>query len=96
MPRTTEQFKIEVETCTKGTVYIEAPDEATARLMVENATLEQAMHNQVLHEAIKEKVSFKPISAVKMTCGIDYIPGDCPRDCPDCPLPEIQAEINQT
>lgn len=94
MPRSTEFFKVEVETCTRGTVYIEAPDEATARLIVELATLEQALRNQVLHEAIKEKVKFTPLVAEQQTCGIDYIPTDCPEDCLDCPRPEIQEKLN--
>jgi hypothetical protein len=85
MPRTKEQYAIEVETVTRGTVYVEAPDEATALAMVEHATLSQALKNQVLHEAIKEKVSFTPLGAAKLICGVDYISDECKWDCPDCP-----------
>lgn len=65
-------FKIHVETTTRGHVYIEAPDEATATLAVENATLEEAFRGQALRDAIEEKVEFNVLSMTQQIPGVDF------------------------
>lgn len=66
-------YKVHVESVTRGFVYVEAPDTVTAGQIVENAPLETAFKNQVLHEAIQEKITFTPLSFEELIEGQDYV-----------------------
>lgn len=65
-------WRVYVSTVTRGHVYVEASSSAVAVAMVEGATLQQAMANQTLREAIEEKISFSVIAVSAQVEGVDY------------------------